>query len=370
MKIKKGEKKTKLIKNKRPSFFRQIVAKFKRWQEIEQEKKELKKDINYSIKPKGYFARQIGVISFWVLFSFMFLVVVVTLFSGNDEATANEELKFEINQATTPEAIQFAENFLKDYFTWNLSENASETRKATMMKYVAKDLVGNSGLDIRNKEWNSSFKKSEVKRITEKGKNLAYITFLVEFDFTKFQTSKDGKQEVKQLKKYIDVPIAYDGYSFGVYELPKFTYIYEDQTTVSGVKTEPLEQADVGILEKIKSFLPTFFRTYAEDEKDKLNFMLLDEKVTDGLNGTMIFDSINSLQAFKGKEENKFIIFTEITLIEPETNTPFIVNHQLELTLEQNRLLVSGMNDYEDKGVISDKDEEHTSDISETNTEE
>lgn len=345
----------KITKDKKPTKLKEIRLKFKKWQEMEKEKKELKKqDINNSIKPKGYVARKTGVVSFWVLFSFMFLVVVVTMFSGDSKATADKTVEVEENYATSPEAIQFAENFLEDYFTWTETEENKEVRKQKMMKYVAEELRDHRALDIRSNEWNSVFKSAELKKITEKGDNLAYITFLVNFEFEKVkQDKKDKKPEVKQLQKYISVPVAYDKHSFGIYELPKFTYIYEDETTLDKVQYPKLEQADVEVVERIREFLPTFFKTYAEDEKEKLNYMIKNENVTNGLNGTMQFESIESLQAFNGKKKNHYIVYTEIKLIEPETNIPFFATHQLEIMQQEDRLIVSGMNNQEIKGVVS-----------------
>lgn len=380
MKLKKHLKKEKTPKKKNldkpPLKIKTMIIKFKKWQEMEKEKKELKKqDINYSIKPKGYFARKIGVASFWVLFSFMFLVVCVTLFSPNDEATAENEMNFEINQATTPEAIQFAENFLKEYFTWTVNEEGNKVRQEKLMKYISEELVGHPAFDVKNLEWNSTFKKSEIREITEKGDHLAYITFLVDFEFTKVINADDPEQnekgpEIKTLQKYIEVPVAYDGYSYGIYELPKFTHIFEDKTTVKSVKTSTkFQQADIEIVNKVNEFLPTFFKTYAEDEKEKLNYMLKKENITNGLNGSMRFEDIENLQVFNGNEENQFFVFVEVIFVEPETQTPFVVNHQLELTLEQDKLLVSGMNDAPNKGVISTKDSEKTNRVEiETNT--
>lgn len=356
-------------KYKKPSKLKELQLKFKRWQEMEEEKKKLKKqDINYSIKPKGYFARKFGVIFFWFLFGFMFLVVITTLFSKNSEANLGGNFEVKVNQATTPEAIQFAENFLKDYLTWTVSEEGRTDREQKMIKYVAEELRGHSALDIKGLEWDSQFKWAELKKITEKGENLAYITFLVGFDFTKIKDSDtEQDKETKQLQKYIEVPIAYDGYSYGVYELPKFTYIFEDETSIKKVQTTmKSEQVDVSILNRIKEFLPTFFKTYAEDEQEKLNYMIKGENVTNGLNGTMLFDSLVSVQAYNGEKENQFIVFTEVKFVEPETKTPFIVSHQLEITLEQDKLLVSGMNNQRDKGVISNIKEREEKETKET----
>ncbi|WP_205601841.1 conjugal transfer protein [Gracilibacillus thailandensis] len=354
--MKKNKKKA-LKKNtpKKISTFKRYYLKFQKWQEGEKEKKEMKKrDINYSVKPKGYFARKIGVIFFWSLFLFMFLVVIVTLFSGGDDSNADELLQVENNQATSPEAIQFAENFLKDYFTWTATNDGKDQRKELMIKYVAEGIRNHSGLSIPNMDWNSTFKNAELKRITEKGTNLAYLTFLVEYEYVEVkEDKKKDKPEKKKIQKYIDVPIAFDGHSYGVYELPKFSYVYEDETTVKEVKYDRMNQAESEATNSIQEFLPTFFKTYAEDEKDKLNFMITDDNVTDGLNGTMRFDKVENSKIYKGQADNQFIVFAEVKLIDPETETKFNVTHQLELVKQEDRFLVSGMNNYDNKGVIS-----------------
>ena len=149
------------------------------------------------------------------------------------------------------------------------------------------------------------------------------------------------------------MPIAFDGHSYGVYELPKFSYVYEDETTVKEVKYDRMNQAESEATNSIQEFLPTFFKTYAEDEKDKLNFMITDDNVTDGLNGTMRFDKVENSKIYKGQADNQFIVFAEVKLIDPETETKFNVTHQLELVKQEDRFLVSGMNNYDNKGVIS-----------------
>lgn len=340
---------------------KELQLKFKRWQEQEKERKELKRqELNQSVKPKGYVARKTGVVIFWALFGFMFLVVTITLFSGDDNASADQNFDVVQNEATTPEAIQFAENFLKDYFTWTASEEGQEKRIGIMAKYLAESLRGHKALDIQNLEWNSTFKKAELKDITEKGENLAHITFLVDFEFQQKsdKENKDKEQESKHLQKYIQVPVAYDGYSFGVYELPKFTYINEDETTVKEVKTERLEQSNVSVADKIKEFLPTFFKAYAEDEQEKLNYMLKEDNSVQSLDGSMIFEDIENLQVFNGKAENQYLVFAEIRFREPETNVVFFVTHQLELIQEDQRFLLLGMDNFDEKGVISSINEE------------
>lgn len=354
------KKKEERKSNKKPSKIKKLKFLFKRWNEISQEKKQLsKQEKNVSIKPKGYFARKVGVVTFWILFSFMFLVVMVTIFSNDDSATANENPKVETNKATTPEAIQFAENFLKEYFTWTASDEGNTARQTALAKYLSEEIRENEALDVKNYDWNSKYIKSEIKRIDEKGENLAYLTFQVNFEMTKKQQEKKKakKQEIKQLKKYIEVPIAYDkkGDSFGIYDLPKFTYIFDETTLKEVQTTEDLDNhVDLEVTNKIEEFLPTFFKTYAEDEKDKLNYMTKNDHVTNGLNGTMKFKEVNNYQIYK-KGKNKYIVFAEVTFEEPETKIPFFVNHQLEVVLEKDRVLVSGIDSQLKNEVVTNK---------------
>lgn len=342
------------MKKRRENGFLQKVksffSKFKKVIKYEKEKKEAKKrPKNKSVKPKGFLARKVGVIVFWVTFGFMFLIVVVTFFSdGSDEANADEynHLK-EQNQATSPEAIQFAENFAKDYFTWTVSDEGKHERKEKMSKYLAQGINEYAGLDFGSLEWNSSFKGSEVKKVQEKGDNLAHITLLVEMNI-----SKSDEDEVNKTEKYFVVPVAYDGKTYGIYELPKFTYVQE-QTTLKQVTSERLKKAELADSRNIKDFLPTFFKSYAEDSKDKLNYIIANEDITDGLNETMLFKSINKADIYMKNDEddNTFVVFTEVTFTEPETNIPFVSNYQLSVIKKDGRYIVSGIDDQENKVV-------------------
>lgn len=362
-------------KDRRPSFIRIKLEEFKRWQETEKEKKAFKRqNINRSIKPQGYFARKMGAIAFWILFTFMFLVVMVTIFSDNElkQATTNEVV-IEENYATSAEALQFAMNFARDYFTWTDSNDGVNQRIENMARYMPETLRNNVGTSIKNGGWNSTFKGAEIKQIKEKGKNLSQITFLVAFELTQNATipPADSAQaqsaatseaptspesESKTVIKYFVVPVIWDGQTFGVYELPKFSYIYENKTTLEEIKYEELAQTDAKVMKEIQEFLPAFFKSYAEDSKVELNYMILKEDVTNGLNGTMLFDSIKNLAAYKGEKENQFIVYTEVVFLDPETKMPFHTNYQLEITKNKDRLLVSAIDNQKYSKVVSKKD--------------
>lgn len=340
-----GKRRESKVKGLKKSLFRT-----KRFLESEIEENELKKKArNGSVKPKGYFARKLGVLTFWMLFGFMFLVVLVTMFSSSkgEAKKVDNTVAIKKNYAASEEAIQYAIDFTKDYFTWNVSDDGKNKRKSTMSKYLAEGLDQYAGLNFNGLEWNSKFIGAELKKVKEKGNDLAEITLLVNYELKKNNVAPDQQStnEVKQSSKYFVVPVAYDGKTLGVYELPKFTYVYE-KTTLKEVTSIQLKQADVAESEKIKKFLTTFFRSFAEDPKDKFDYILANDNVTDGLNNSMKFQKVNKADVFKGEKNNSFVVFTEVSLLEPETNVSHTSNYQLTVVKKDGKYIVSGLDDH------------------------
>ena len=328
-------------------------------EEEKQKKLEKKTNPNVSVKPKGFFARKMGVITFWSLFGFMFLVVVLTLLGGDKSSAEIDLEKFyedNYNNATSSEAIQFAKNFTKDYFTWKVSDEGKHQRKDKMALYLAQGLNEYAGVDMNSVDLNSTHKSSELKRVEGKGKNIAHITFKVNFELSK------NKDNVNKNTKFFVVPVAYDGHSFGVYELPKFTYIQEE-TTLQKVSNPKLKQGKTGVKKEIEEFLSTFFTSYAQDGQDKLNYFLSEDNITNGLGETMLFSKVNGLDVLIPEETNEaykeeYIAFVDVTFIDPDTELPFQTNYQLRIIKREDRYMVAGIDDLEGQTARSIYEEE------------
>src|SRR5690625_6336842 len=67
--------------NEKLSTFKRIKRVFKKKSDEEVEKRNEKKAIKRN-KPKGMTAKRIGMITFWLLFSFMFFVVAINFVGG------------------------------------------------------------------------------------------------------------------------------------------------------------------------------------------------------------------------------------------------------------------------------------------------
>lgn len=352
------------MSNKKGGFIRKIKKLYSQLNKLSKSNKEKKQrrkqEIRGSIRPKGFIARKFGVIIFWSLFSFMLLVVLVTMFSRDSGEASTEPVLVEKNYATSPEGIQFAENFAKEYFTWEVSDEGKHKRQEIMNKYLADGLDQYAGLNFQGLQWNSNFKSSEVKEVIEISDNVSQITLKVIAEFKKVDSD-----DVKRVEKYLVVPVAYDGVTFGVYELPKFTYIQEE-TTLKKVVSNRLNNADSEISSKIREFLPTFFTSFASDTKDKLNYLLTKESVTDGLQGTMDFQEVKEINVFEGEQAGSYVVFAKAIFLEPQTKVSLVTDYQLSVVKRDDRFIVSGINDQKNKEIQSNIVTEGTSNDTES----
>lgn len=344
-KIVRSQKKSAKVKR----FFRIAFAGVKRISDTQAQKKEhLKQAKNSSIKPRGYAARKAGKIIFWLLFGFMILVVMMNLFSGGNKTQAKTEAVPVVNKATSPEAVQFAQDFARDFLTWNSSSSGQSDHANRLAKYLANDLDPDAGLQIQNTTVQKSiFDASEVKDIEDKGNDCAEITLLVSYDVTKAKAKKP-----QTVSKYLVVPVTYTGNSFSLYQLPRFTFINEN-AHLSQTQDTTLRQVSADTQSRVEAFLPTFFKAYTVDSQDQLNYFLTSSSVTTGLNNTLNFVSIDNDNIYVGKGNNSYLAFVQATFSDPDSGIQFSTNYQLTITNMGKRYVVSGISDHITKGVVT-----------------
>jgi len=286
-------------------------------------------------RPRGYIARRIGVVIFWVSYGFMFLVVTVTVTTPPAEGIDRPQVvQQEVNPATKPEAIDFARSFAAQYFTWEREKK--EEREKRLKWYLAEGLDPYGGLEMENLASDSRYLGSSVKRVEEKGKNRAYITLSVIYEI------KGGVSGEGTGKQYVTIPVEYNGTSYGVYELPKFTFI-DEQTTVKSEETKKnLKQAESGTARNIRLFLDTFFSSYAEDPRDKLAYILEDKKHLNGLNQSMWFVEVRRADVYE-EAKNQYVVVCEVVFQDPTSGARFATNYDLVVEQKDQRYVVRSM---------------------------
>lgn len=295
-------------------------------------------------RPRGYGARKAGVSLFWLLFGFMFLTVAVTLFSEeeNDSAPKATAVETGENPSVKPEAVEFAESFTSHYFNWGSSEEKQKEREANLQPFLAKGLDPQAGLSTEKVTWNSTYENAKVKKVDDLGENKALITFQVQAELSR---GSEEERETEALSKYFVVPVKYDGQSYGIYELPKFTNMNE-KTTVEAEKEEKLNKAASSPdTTAVKTFLTTFFKSYAEDAPEQLAYLVEEGREISGLNDSMTFVKVGSADIYES--EDGYIVQSQVTLEDPLSKMQFHTDYELSVQKEGERFVVSSINEKE-----------------------
>lgn len=309
---------------------------------------QLKKQKQNPQRPRGYMARKTGAAAFWVLFGFMFLTVTVTLFSKSDESKTPEAIAMEEveNLSVKPEAIQFAQSFTAHYFNWGSGEEKKKAREEKLNYFLAEGLDPQAGLNMKKVTWNSAHKRSTLKKVEDLGNNKSLVTFYTTAELSR-EVDGEDQPETKTLSKYFVVPVVYDGTSYGVYELPKFTHI-DEQTTVKADKQTGLQKtASSPETSKVRTFLETFFTSYTEDSTDKLAYILEDGSRITGLNKSMTFVKVASADIYEGQNTGEYIVQSEVVMQDPESDMQFHTDYELAVKKDGERFIVSSINESE-----------------------
>ena len=294
--------------------------------------------------PKGYRARRVGVYAFWSIFVGMFLFLGLLLLSnGSDDSDKKEDILYD--KVASQEATVFAQNFIRAYFQWERTDEGIVARQQALALYLVKGVDVNAGLVTKGIQWNSTYVSSQIRDVEIIEPGIGQITFQV-----KSMLSNGTKEKV--LEQFMVVPIAYDGESFGVYELPKYTDI-ANQTTVKAVTDKRLKTASTDETNEVKAFVETFFKTYVEGEYEQLRYLLVKDSDITGLNAKYTFKEMNEIEVLKNEAETGFIANVKVAIVNPETTVETLMSYQLSINKSEDKFVVKAMDDLAGKTIES-----------------
>lgn len=360
------------MKSKNKKGLKKVSNIIKKSLDDEKRKKDIKKKKQQS-KPKGVGAKRLGMVAFWLLFGFMILVVFVNLFNGGS-AQNSSGASFERNKLLDHEGIEFAKSFVHDYFNWTTDKHGKDRLENNLKPYFLNGIDSLGGI-IYNREWSSFLDKRDIHLmdIQELGSNRVRYVFKVkltmksetdledtEIDWEKLSfhdvLAEEEKVQVidgykvKTTEKYISVPVYYsvENNKFAIYDLPSFTFVNEERLDES-MKSDLSKLrtlSDIYAENNINAFLDTFFESYSKDTRDKLSYILEDERHQDGLAGTMEYSSIkNSRIYLTDDNHNRFIVSADVILQEPTTGNEFMSNYLVVVKRSDQRYVVESLND-------------------------
>lgn len=373
----------------------------KKTNESEKAKSEERKKEKALNRPKGYRAKRAGVYSFWILFTFTILVILLNVGSGKKHEGAVVK-KMTENKATSQESVEFGKNFLFDYFNWSVESEAEEERAEKLAYYVTPEIYKDVQRLTTNK-WDSSIKRDQIilKEVENTGNNKAQLTYQVKVNFKKTErayqqelrdlqnqleaekreaekqrkeeAAKENKkvEETEQAAKkeeqstvqevnekdilkesetvqYVTLSVVFDKESnrLAIYEKPIFRQMSEEE---NDVKVESEVHGFVELQHEYKEvheFLNTLFDAYANDSKEKLTYFIKDDKYVHGLKNTMEFVEVKGVKVYESYgKENEVIALADVTFAEIETKIPFTSTYTLVIEKREEGYVVNRIND-------------------------
>lgn len=318
----------------------------KRIWDREGERQKEKKQRKASRVP-GQRAKYLGKVGFWLLIATTVLAAFISFQQARITATQIPQQKKQgINQALTPQASEFGRSFLQAYYTFDATDEGIKTHETKLAPYLVKGLDSHAGLDVSSVQGSSQVTQVTLKDSEAKGQQKAYLTYHVEGNILRKWTEekvaevkqgakkvkkkqKQTKQEDKKFSQDLVVPVEYANGHFSVYDLPQFT-VYQQQATGEAYQINPKYKAYNGSTREIQEFLETFFKSYAEDDADKLAYLVAPTITIQGLNGSLKYKEVKETDIRVGNE-NEILVWATVTFTSPETGLVTSTHYQLTL---------------------------------------
>lgn len=283
--------------------------------------------------------RKIGAIIFWVAFLWIFAVSVTTVIKGNstkavNASSQNEELKENTeNQAVRPEAIEFAKSFVKEYYTWQRTDEGKQKREDHLKSYLMESLDKQGGFDVKSAQWDSNYIQSVVSMVKETGKDQANIVLKVNYKLNRPNEEKNATQ-------FLSIPITANKNAFVITGLPKVVNINEKaEIKEKEEKREEINNFDVK--QDIKEFLPTFFKSYTTATPAELRYVLEDKDVK-GLEGRMKLDKVVDAKVYPVKnQKEKYEVDVNVILVNSDSEAKMTMHYKLVVKKQKGQFVVT-----------------------------
>lgn len=331
--------------------------------------------------PKTVFRKKLIKSVFWLGFGLVFFLSIIAVVRVGNATVAKveepvvEEEKPE-NLAASAGAATFAQNFAKQYFSWDLSSaEGRDKRSQALEKYLAEGLDDQAGLAFgdgeENDQWNSKLTGSQVWQIEDTGQNTSIVTLRVEHELSRKvevevevevegDDDEDDKTEIEikeetetsgPHEKYFAIPIKTDGQSFVVYKTPYFVAAPEKPDIE--VEEDLMQEGrivNVELEEEIKAFLETYFKVYTNGTKEELSYYVKGEEIP-SLAGIITFEEVREVAIkaengdFEGNSDS-YEVHATVSFTEDQSKIKVIYDFVLTVQKEDDRWFVSDISNF------------------------
>ncbi len=275
---------------------------------------------------------------FWILAGYVVVASTYSLVRPTPPAPVYAQVAEvkPVNPATAPGVGSFADNFAYEYFLWNPDPQAMEQRKKRLAPYLITGMDPHAGLGIEGLDSSSKLIKSQVWNIEETGHNRAKVTLRIQY------TLNENDQLLYQIKYFV-VPIASDGQSFVVYDIPYFVPAPQKPE----IQPEPLKSSadiihDPTLTPAISNFLDSFFKVYASGKPEEITYFSKIQPIQ-GLQGTLDYVTVKKVEIYPTPQSGVVEVHTQVTFADKGRKTKFHYPYVLNIQKENERWFVIGL---------------------------
>lgn len=232
----------------------------------------------------------------------------------------------------------FAEQFVREYYSWNKEdEEAHLNRLKPFLAFRVIPLVTINTKDAKYSTADVSLVSTwDIKE--RAGTNIKDVTVFAE------QWLKDGDKDLRVFR-YLVVPVTKAGNSYRVadqpYEIPRPVASPLNEEKKTSEKPEG-QLVDEATQKKIEDFLTDFWTSYTQDSKEKIGYMMQDQKPVQGYTDLFTFDQFTDLQVVK-TPKNEYEAKFNLLLTDVRSGIKVTYQYQMVLVEENNRFYVAKM---------------------------
>lgn len=229
--------------------------------------------------------KRIAMVILWIILAFIFLRGIIAIFTSVSPAEQKRIMEEYLTTLQAEESVQleastFAENFIRDYFTYNGSDK--EDYEKRMANYTA------AGITVTAPE-SSVVSVSNI--------SVADINFVSDSDVDVDVTAVVNYPDTtKLITLRVPIEIDYEG-NMAVVNLPQFVPVFEKSEEIDAYrKSLPGREVDKETLDTIQANLDNFFKTYYEGNENELSYYVTkDFPYRRGLESAVTFGVITAL---------------------------------------------------------------------------
>ena len=272
------------------------------------------------------------VLFLWVLFIAAFIFAIYKNFTAIDKHTVHEKEIVKENVKNTNAIENFTEDFVKIYYTWNVSQESLDVRSEKLSGYITKDLDRINTVTIRSDIPTASSVEDVTVWNVRKVKDSTY-----EVTYSVIQNVLEGESQAVYEHFYTIHVYQDTDNKMVVVKNPTLAAAYE-KSDYEPKAAENDGSVDAESQQEIKEFLETFFKLYPTAEEKELEYYVKNGVLRPIGREELIFSELE-LNGFKQVEDD-VEVHVNVSYLDQQTKMTQVSQYDLTLKKNDNWMIV------------------------------